>query len=288
MFPSRLRFQCELLQISPSVYGQARLGPTLVPPTAFTSKALDASLPQSFTSKAAINSARKSTQKWKQVEEGIELYGLGKWAKVSTFVVTRSRDQCRFRWTLSVSPDIRKGSWTEVEDTLLRTGVALHDQGNWKVIASRISGRTALQCVKRWTEHLSPEIKKGNWTSSEDKLLNAEIQKLGAWNWQALAEVVPGRTGKQCYMRWTRLLDPDIKKGRWTAEEDRALAAAVQQYGEGNWTAIADTIQGRTDNQCGQRWNLCLSPNIEKEPWSQEEDSQLQKAVAKFGVGKWV
>ena len=37
------------------------------------------------------------------------------------------------------------------------------------------------------------------------------------------ASHLPGRIGKQCRERWFNHLDPDIKKGDWTPDEDAVL-----------------------------------------------------------------
>ncbi|KAJ3068112.1 Myb-like DNA-binding domain protein, partial [Quaeritorhiza haematococci] len=224
-----------------------------------------------LTSEPANDSPRKTRRKWTQEEDeklrkGIELYGFRKWVKISTLVATRSDLRCRQRWTECLSPDVKKGLWSELENAQLKTGVAKFGEGNWTAIARTIAGRTAQQCRKRWTEHVSPKIKRGNWTVKEDMHLKVAVEKLGAGNWKYVAKAVPGRTAKQCRARWTLCVNPDIRRGVWTAAEDEALVAAVQQYGEGKWIEIADTIQGRTGLQCRERWTEYLSPNVTKRP----------------------
>jgi myb proto-oncogene protein len=36
-----------------------------------------------------------------------------------------------------------------------------------------------------------------------------------------IASVMPGRTGQQCLHRWTKNLNPNIRKGKWLPEEDK-------------------------------------------------------------------
>ena len=52
------------------------------------------------------------------------------------------------------------------------------------------------------------------------------VIKHGAKNWTFIAKHLPGRIGKQCRQRWHNHLNPDIKKQRWTDEEDRAIIEA--------------------------------------------------------------
>ncbi len=45
----------------------------------------------------------------------------------------------------------------------------------------------------------------------------------GVTKWSEIAARISGRIGKQCRERWFNHLDPAIKKGGWSAEEDRIL-----------------------------------------------------------------
>lgn len=45
------------------------------------------------------------------------------WIEVASFLHGRNNKDCRKRWVYSLSPSIRKGTWTKQEDSLLREGV---------------------------------------------------------------------------------------------------------------------------------------------------------------------
>jgi hypothetical protein len=66
---------------------------------------------------------------------------------------------------------------------------------------------------------------------------------------------------------------------QWTAREDSQLKAAVVQYGEKNWKAIAEQVDGRNHMQCLQRWSMALNPIIKKGHWTASEDMQLMQAL---------
>ena len=119
-----------------------------------------------------------------------------------------------------------KGRWKSDEDALLRKTVNELGARNWKRVAEAFQGtRTDVQCLHRWNKVLRPGLLKGKWGKEEDKVVIDYVQKIGMEKvrWNQVAERLPGRLGKQCRERWYNHLNPDIKKGNWTQEEDDLL-----------------------------------------------------------------
>jgi hypothetical protein len=56
------------------------------------------------------------------------------------------------------------GIWTREEDGRLKQLVEEHGTGNWSLIGDFFVDRTGRQCRGRWTNHLRPDLKKGEWT----------------------------------------------------------------------------------------------------------------------------
>ncbi|KAI3873715.1 hypothetical protein MKX03_029445 [Papaver bracteatum] len=60
---------------------------------------------------------------------------------------------------------LRKGSWTEAEDNLLRKCIEKYGEGKWHQIPIRAGiNRCRKSCRLRWLNYLRPSIKRGQWT----------------------------------------------------------------------------------------------------------------------------
>ncbi|KAI6045097.1 hypothetical protein EDC04DRAFT_3105251 [Pisolithus marmoratus] len=144
--------------------------------------------------------------------------------------------------------------WTAQEDELLARAVAEHGENdNWKRVAECVPGRTNKACRKRWLHSLSPDVKKTAWTPEEDRML-LELYDVHAGKWAAIAKHIPGRTDDACSKRYREALDPMLKKGEWTAEEDLQLMEAYKELG-GRWGQVGQRLQ-RSGLGCRNRWRL--------------------------------
>ncbi|KAG2379378.1 hypothetical protein C9374_007517 [Naegleria lovaniensis] len=127
---------------------------------------------------------------------------------------------------------------------------------------------------------------KVKWTPEEDKTLKAAVLLHRGKNWKKIAEHFPDRTDVQCLHRWQKVLNPDVVKGPWTAEEDNQVIELVKKYGAKKWSLIAQHLPGRIGKQCRERWHNHLNPDINKGPWTEEEDKIIADAHEKLG-NKW-
>jgi len=155
--------------------------------------------------------------------------------------------------TTVTATNILYGRWTKEEDEKLRIAIATKGAHSWKVISEEFldGKRSDVQCLHRWNKVLHPGLVKGPWTREEDAIIMSCVQN-GIMKWSEVAEKVPGRIGKQCRERWYNHLNPALKKGGWTEEEDGLLLAAQRKWGNA-WTKIAKEVPGRSENAVKNR-----------------------------------
>ncbi|KAI3456352.1 hypothetical protein Pfo_013015 [Paulownia fortunei] len=105
-------------------------------------------------------------------------------------------------------------------------------------------------------------LKKGPWTPEEDQKLIDYIQKNGYGNWRTLPKNAGlQRCGKSCRLRWTNYLRPDIKRGRFSFEEEETIIQLHSILGN-KWSAIAARLPGRTDNEIKNYWNTHIRKRL--------------------------
>eukprot|EP00924_Labyrinthula_sp_SR-Ha-C_P001692 snap_masked-scaffold_18-processed-gene-6.56-mRNA-1 protein AED:0.15 eAED:0.15 QI:62/0.5/0.33/1/0.5/0.33/3/0/441 len=132
------------------------------------------------------------------------------------------------------------------------------------------------------------------WTEEEDELLRAAVQEYGERQWKKIAERIPGRNHTQALQRWSKVLAPGLKKGQWSAEEDKLLLSLAQKQIEAmgpnrkkvSWGKVAKGVPGRTAKQCRERWVNNLNPAINRGPWTREEDQIILSVYSVFPK-KW-
>ncbi|KAF9147280.1 hypothetical protein BG015_011112, partial [Linnemannia schmuckeri] len=129
------------------------------------------------------------------------------------------------------------------------------------------------------------------WHRQEDHLLNEAVNTYGTKSWQTVSDYAfpdGSRDRNECIHRWRILSSarPRQVKGPWTDEEDRKLSELVKEYGPEKWVFIASKIGSRTGKQCRERWHNHLDPNINKAPFTHEEDMQILELYSRMG-SKW-
>ncbi|XWS34128.1 hypothetical protein CRYUN_Cryun21dG0013500 [Craigia yunnanensis] len=107
-------------------------------------------------------------------------------------------------------------------------------------------------------------LKRGPWTAEEDKILMAYVQQHGHGSWRALPEKAGlRRCGKSCRLRWINYLRPDIKRGKFSLQEEQTIIHLHALLGN-RWSAMAAHLPKRTDNEIKNHWNTHIKKRLIK------------------------
>lgn len=161
-------------------------------------------------------------------------------------------------------------------------------------IAPLQTKRTPIDCMRHAITR-----KNHVWTAESDQRLLEMVRIYGTENWQlgqplfqnlsspsspsAVArQVSEDATAAQCQNRYTRSLDPHLKRGPWSAEEDDQLRRAVEVYGR-SWVDVCTFVPTRSNEQCRDRWQEALNPAVGRGVWTEEEEQALLAAHDELG-----
>ncbi|XP_014306689.1 LOW QUALITY PROTEIN: snRNA-activating protein complex subunit 4-like [Myotis lucifugus] len=180
------------------------------------------------------------------------------WEKISNvnFEGGRSAEEIRKFWQNWEHPSINKQEWTRPELEQLKAIAAKHGHLHWQEIAEELgTRRSAFQCLQQFQQH-NKALRRRAWTEAEDRMLTQLVQEMRVGNhipYRRIVYYMEGRDSMQLIYRWTKSLDPRLRKGLWTPEEDTKLLQAVAKYGEHDWFKIREEVPGRSDAQCRDR-----------------------------------
>ena len=203
--------------------------------------------------------------------------------------VRRSELDCQIQFMHWDHPRVSQAPWSKEEEKKLLTidgsesgngsigvgaGGKKRDQAgpaalkpagerNWEAIARQLgTGRTPQQCLRHYQSCLNSALLKQQWSAEEDKVLLDAVAQYGAHDWKKLSLLLPGRTANQLMQRHRNICRPR-KTGRWSADEDAVLLAAVatvrKQHNQDLWVEVAKLVPNRTDRQCRERF-VRISP----------------------------
>nr|AGN52058.1 MYB-related transcription factor [Salvia miltiorrhiza]AGN52168.1 MYB-related transcription factor [Salvia miltiorrhiza] len=124
----------------------------------------------------------------------------------------------------------RKGPWTAEEDRLLIEYVKSNGEGRWNNVA-RLAGlkRNGKSCRLRWVNYLRPDLKRGQITPHEERII-LELHARWGNRWSTIARSLPGRTDNEIKNYWRTHFKKKCNSSSDSAEKTRARLLRRQQF----------------------------------------------------------
>ncbi|XP_075026821.1 snRNA-activating protein complex subunit 4 isoform X4 [Calonectris borealis] len=217
----------------------------------------------------SINKKEWTEEEIERLKKIAAKHGYLDWQTIAQELGTnRTPFQCLQKYQI-YNKDLKRKEWTKGEDQMLLELVQEMRVGShipYKKIAYYMEGRDSAQLIYRWTKSVDPSLKKGPWTPEEDAMLLAAVKKYGERDWYKIRTEVPGRSDAQCRDRYLKALHCDVKKGKWSLEEEEQLIELVQKHGLGHWSKIASELPHRTGSQCLSKWKLMIGSKKRSRP----------------------
>ncbi|KAL3501443.1 hypothetical protein ACH5RR_035892 [Cinchona calisaya] len=107
---------------------------------------------------------------------------------------------------------LRKGTWTSEEDQKLSTYIKQHGHGSWRALPAKAGlRRCGKSCRLRWTNYLSPDIKRGKFNLHEEQTI-IQLHALLGNRWSVIANHLPKRTDNEIKNYWNTHLKKKLTK----------------------------------------------------------------------------
>jgi len=119
------------------------------------------------------------------------------------------------------------------------------------------------------------------WSEEEDEIIRQNINLKQKNKWNIISLKLKNKTATQAYLR-SKLIDPNLKKGKFSIEEDQKLRQLVDFFGP-SWRFIAKLFNNRNSKQLRLRYNNHLNEKFSKRKISTVEDRKILSLFQIYG-----
>ncbi|KAJ3436467.1 transcription factor myb3r-4 [Anaeramoeba flamelloides] len=124
------------------------------------------------------------------------------------------------------------------------------------------------------------------WDKDQDEKLISLVDLHKEKQWGKISKEFENFDQIDCLLRHRKITNVTTKKGSWNSAEDQLLLRCVERLGNTVWPQVSGLLPGRNPKQCRERWRNQLNPNINRGPFTKEEEELLIKKQAELGT-RW-
>jgi|UniRef100_K3WBI1 myb proto-oncogene protein len=174
------------------------------------------------------------------IHEAIGVFG-ERWNIIADLMDGRVSEQIRHRWQLSLSPNVKHGKFSIMEDRrMLLALYAYHDKStpfqkesiSWTDVCHHVPGRLQPPLRERFLNSLNSEISFTSWTKQDDEKLLRVVKRIGLNHpgvWVLVAAEMGNRSDSQVARRWKFLAPEEYKKYQEEKKNAVTLPAIFQR-----------------------------------------------------------
>ncbi|TYZ57743.1 hypothetical protein PybrP1_001241 [[Pythium] brassicae (nom. inval.)] len=174
------------------------------------------------------------------IRQAVAVFG-ERWSIIADLMDGRVPEQIRHRWQLTLSPLVKHGKYSVVEDRRMllalyvyhdRTSPFRKETAAWTDVSHHVPGRQQPSLRDRFLNSLNAEISFTPWKPQDDAKLLRLVDELG-WNcpglWARIAAEIGNRSDNQVARRWRWLAPEAYDKYRKEKQETVATLPAIFQ-----------------------------------------------------------
>lgn len=170
-----------------------------------------------------------------------------------------------------------KKKWTKEEDLKLIKLAEKNKEKHWKEISKNFANKNPLQCFSRY-KRIKPGIIKGTWSKEEDDKILSLVNIYGK-SWSKLAKIMKSRNGKQIRDRFINVLDPDVKKGKFSYKEDKKIKDLYLKYGP-RWATISRGLPNRTPDMIKNRFHSSIKKYLHQKNFLSKNENKSKNELS--------